>query len=522
MDKVIKITSQQGFSASWLNAEATPTTLNLCDFTIPRGLNIDMTRSHISFNSQVINNTNATPVNARWTFNADGATDFNVPTAVLIKNASIRNDRGQVESLRKVDTLACGLWGLTNSAETRKNDLNTFAKYVDGRGRGNYTSYQLDCVTDNTAPNGTDVNTRHVSSNIIRDIKIPLKDVFGVCGTEEYSTDIMGETRIHLETNFDRLSSEHIGGTELTSIMFDGSTAYGAMEGNDALAAAADFGAVLETSGSYGDWQYVMPFFEGQQVLLNFSVDGTAAAVQTRTIVSIKYQNNNTLPVATNTDFGKVFITLDQSIYTNPNASPGTAQAITAVTIAYDKANLVLQNVINRAELSLYTIPDSGSAPQSLTFPTYTTEEDNGIGLTSFNRQYMLEPESDAVLIACCDNNNILPVRDIESYRYAINQEEQTGNRDIETCKTGVLGSPLQFDRLQRCLDSQIAVGWRNAQLRFYKNDEILQADVYGKPISMICETLDEMPDSKMLNLNIECSAGLEKLVIYKHMYKTI
>ena len=474
-EKVIKISSQQGFSGTFGGAVVPPSSLNLVDFVIPSGLNVDLSRSYMSFNSQINNSTNDTPINARWTLATDGARNFNVPTAALIKNAHVRNNRGMVESVRNIDTLACGLWGLTNSAETRKNDLNTFSKYVDGRGVGNFTSVQLAAVTDNTDPAGTGVNTLQVSENVARDIKIPLSDIFGLGGAERYSSSIMGETRIHCETNFSLLDSEHIGGDEATSLMFDGTSMYGGMEGTTTLAAGAEFGATLETTGSYGDWQYVMPFFEGQQLLLNFDAGDAGAttpqAEQTRTIVSIKYQGDNTATPPTNTS--KVFITLDANIYTNPNGGGGAAQTVENILIKYDKANLTLQNVI--------------------------------------------EPEADAVLIACCDANNVLPTRSIDSYRYAINQEEQTGNRDIEVCSTTKLGSPLQYDRLQRCLDSQIGVGLRNAHLRFYQNDQadpLVQADVYS--------SLDTSAESKMLNLNIECTDPLKKLLIFKHMYKTI
>jgi len=524
MDKIIKITSQQGFSASWTNTETTPSSLNLIDFTIPSGLNVDLSRSYMSFNSQINNTTNDTPINARWVFNANAGNDFNVPTAALIRNISVRNDRGLVESVRKADTLACGLWGLTNSAETRKNDLNTFAKYVNGRGAGNYTSYQLDCVTDNTAPNGTDVNTLHTSGNVDRDIKVPLKDVLGIGSTEQYSTTIMGETRIHAELNFANLTSEQLGGDELTSIMFDGSTAYGAMEG-DIVADGATFGKELISTGGYGDWQYLNPFFVGQQVILKAIATPSAGGaglniLKTTTITSMKYQTNNTLSATANTNLGKVIITIADEVYDNDTS--GVEQTITGVTINYDGANLALQNVINRAELCLYTIPDDGNMPTSLTYPTYTTEEDNGNGILSFSRQYIMEPQADAVLVALCANNNILPNKPMDSYRYAINQTEQTGNRDIDMCNATQLGSPLQFERLQRCLDSQIAVGFRNAHLRFYKNSVVTQDDVYSGPISMICETLPVTSDSKMLNLNIEAAGGVDKMVIYKHMYKTI
>ena len=313
--------------------------------------------------------------------------------------------------------------------------------------------------------------------------------------------------------------------------MFDGSTKFGAMVGKNNIADGASYGTDMVSLGAYGDWQYVCPFFQGQQVELSYDVVPSAGGVAvpttlTSTIVSIKYQTNNTL-LATgatpNTNFSKVIITLANDVYSNAS---GADQNVVNLLVKYDKTALDLQNVINRAELCLYTIPDDGDMPNSLTFPTYSTEEDNGNGLTSLSRQYMIEPEADAVLIACCNNNTVLPNRSLSSYRYAIDQDEQTGNRDIDVCSDTKLGSPLQYDRLQRCLDSQIAVGFRNAQIRFYKNDETSQDNVYGSPISMICETLDETQDSKMLNLNIETAvgggAGVQKMVIYKHMYKTI
>ena len=55
----------------------------LIDFVIPSGLNVDLSRSYMSFNSQINNTTNDTPINARWTFASDGARNFNVPTAAL-------------------------------------------------------------------------------------------------------------------------------------------------------------------------------------------------------------------------------------------------------------------------------------------------------------------------------------------------------------------------------------------------------------------------------------------------------
>ena len=38
----------------------------------------------------------------------------------------------------------------------------------------------------------------------------------------------------------------------------------------------------------------------------------------------------------------------------------------------------------------------------------------------------------------------------------------------------------------------------------------------------MICETLEETEEPKKINLNIECAAALQQIIIYKNMEKSI
>lgn len=510
-DKVIRITSQQGFSASWKN-DAKPSGLNLLDFTIPRGMNISMKDSYIAINAQIDNNSGF-PVNASFYLDVDNNEKYNVPTAALIKNCSISNDRGQVESIRRADTLACGLFGLVDEAEERQSNLNTFAQYEGGRGVKNNTSFMLDCVTNNTAPDGTTVNAEHTSRNISRDIKIPLSQLFGVCNSEAYSTDIWGETRIHCETNFVKgagagLKSRQLGGAEDTSNMFDGATKFGAMSAQIAIADGAS-NTPLMSSGTYGDWENIMPFYVGQEIQMNADAGATPLSVVAE-ITSIKYQGNNTATPPTNQ--GRVFITTDPVLYTNTSGDGSTVN-LDNILIKSKIDTAVLTNVVNRAELVL-TVTNSEPA-EEITFNTFTTEEDNGNALTSFNRTYLCEPSSNAFLLASVQNGEILPNRTCESYRYAVDNEEMTGNRDVE------FNSPLQYDRLQRCLDRQIGLGLKSAQQAFYKNSEV-QADAMEVPVVMICETLHQTEGNKNLNLQIECAAGLEQIILYKNMEKTL
>ena len=225
-DKIIKINSVQGFAESW-GPNASPTTLDLVDFVIPRGLTVDLSKSYVAFNVETFQN-QANVCNVDLFVDVEQDESYNTPSAALFRNASIACDKGQIENIRRLDTLSCGLWAMSNDAETQKGDLNMFGAFTDERGEGNKTSMLLDCVVDNTNPDGT--SDGRVSRQISRDIKVPIKDMFGIGMAEDWSTDIFGETRIHCETNFKKLQTRKLGGNEDTLNSFDGTTPWGACE----------------------------------------------------------------------------------------------------------------------------------------------------------------------------------------------------------------------------------------------------------------------------------------------------
>ena len=532
MDEVIRITSNQGFSASWVaktgvaaTPVTTPKTLNLCDFVIPRGLNVDLTKSYIAFNGQINSDDGNAKTNAQFDL-ATGAVasplvsnQINVPVAALVRNCNLQNNRGMVESVRRVDTLNCGLFGLLENAEGRKNNLNTFANYQGGRGVGNRTSYLLNPVTNNTSNDGSTTNAQHTSVELARDLKIPLAEIFGVGNSTSYSTDVFGETRIHLETNFQNLSARVLGGNEATDLGFDETSSWGSMVAQNAIADGADATA-LETTLPYDDFQYTMPFFVGQHVVANATQSaGTAFGTDVDCEISaIQFQTDNTTTPPTG--LTKCFITLARTdgtpFYTN-DAGGGNPSNLTGITLkAY--TGQALTCVINRAELVLQVT--EAPSDKSITFDTWTTEEDQGNGQTNFHRAYHLEGDCTMWMVGLCESNQILPAKDITSYRFAINNEEETGNRDIVMAQAATQGSALQYDRLIRALDHQSGMGFRNSQLKFYHADGT-QAAAYNKAVSMIAETAPATADSKILNLNI-VSGGLEDIRIFKSVQRTI
>lgn len=523
-DKIIRITSQQGFADQWICGANTtvPRNLNLCDFTIPRGYVIDMSQSYIAFNTEIVDELGEV-VNASLALKTNGDELYNVPNAALVRNCAIScSQAGQLESIRRNDTLACGIWGLSHTAEEKKGDMNALTAFNGSAGNGVYTSFNLDRVSNNVSPDGgttlLGLNGNPVTStNISRDVKIPMKDIFGVGVVQDWDTSKWGETRIHLETNFDKLIAKQWGGTESTTFGFNETDFQGAIVApGAAIAGAASAPLLIELDHPYGEWEYTCPFYVGQSVQISGTASaGASPADVDAKIVNIQFQLDNSSNPITG-DQNKVYITLNQTYYTNPTANP------TTLTDVVMKAKLVenLLVTVNRAELVLFT-KEGGNTSNAYEYTTYSTEEDNGNAIVNFNRGYMLEPEAENVFIAMCNDSQILPNRDVESYRFALDNDEQTGNRDIPIAHGAVLGSSLQLERLTRCLDKSAQIPFRNAQLQFQKQTASQEAG-YDTPISMICETVEVSQKSKMLNLNINCAAGLAQILIYKQLPKKI
>ena len=585
-DKIIRINSVQGFAATW---QATrPTTLDLLDFTIPRGMTVDLSKSYIAVNCEIIHNQGDNVMNQRFYVDVEDNFQFNVPSSTLIRNASITCDRGQIENIRRNDSLACALWAMSNDAETCKGDLNMLGTFEDERGINNHTSYLLDCVVNNTNPDGTSDGRR--SRQIARDIKIPIKDIFGIGQAEDWSTDIFGETRIHLETNIGKkLSPAKVGGDEDTSLSFDGSTFWGAC---NAISAAPAGTAVSELTLTVNyidlDENLTCPFYVGEPVVLGggHAPDGGGAGseigagnIKTSTILAggtgntvgdtgaltggtgtgatytvttvttgavtaytvdvqgLGYvigdvltmsQGGADATITVNTvsteSFG-VITQIEKVIGTEKNlkltfAAPiytvgaGAAEDLSSLTIKAQNSQ-VQTVVVNRAELVLYTV-DEPNPSESFRYMTYLTEQDNGNARPELHRQYIVEPECQNLLVASIENNVILPSHPYTSYRMSIDNEDITGNRSV------AVDTPLQYDRLNRCLNENSNIDWKNAQMKYYNSDGT-QTAAMNSPITMICETMPLTNENKKVGIEIDATgATVEQLILYKQIQKTI
>ena len=528
-DKVIRIGSQQGFAAQWdgraIAAGGTvPSTLNLVDFEIPSGMIIDMTKSYVAFNTEITPAAGANagggtftvedPINAVLKIDGMGSIGeaYQAPNSALIRNARISCDRGQIESIRRVDTLKSALFNAEHDAEERKDDMNAFTAPKSVRGLGNQTSYFLDCVSRNTDDVGTKV-TGAVSRQLARDVKVPLKSVFGIAeGADAWdtSTSKFGTTRIHMETNWKKVKVDQLGGSENTSLSFDGAAMWGQGEPQPGIPVQAAAGATnsIILTYEYTDYQQTLPFYVGERILVSATATGNGGA--SAPAVADLPAVIDTIQFIPGTN--KVTIKTAANWFTNPGA---VVQDLSAILIKAD--NTYHSNItVNRAELVLFTRP-SMKTPDEYQYITYSTEEDNGNALTSFARGYTMEGEAEHMMVCLAPRNEILPSTIYQSYRYAVNNEDQTGNRSI------FVDSPLQYDRLTRALDNQYT-DWRNAQLKFARITPVapIQANMFDKRNSTIIETLPLSARPKYVDIQIESAAGVQDIRIYKQMVKSI
>jgi hypothetical protein len=578
-DKIIKINSVQGFAETWVES-ASPSTLGLVDFVIPRGITADLSKSYIAYNVQTTSDQPDKVHNVDLFLDVQGGDPFNTPNSALMRNASISCDKGQIENIRRLDSLSCGLWSMSNDAESQKGDMNALATYEDERGLGNRTSFLLDCVVQNVNPDGFNDGRKY--RQISRDIKIPLKDMFGIGMAEDWSTDVFGETRIHCETNFNKLETYKLGGQEDTKLSFDFTNTWGACEDITLAADATVDDITLKVDYINLDVDLVCPFFVGQSVVFSGESTTGEIAQATLAVAGAGYAVGNTGTLTGGGGTGATYevtavggtgdittfnITAGGSGYVLTNVltfggngtTPATCQ-VTGLTTATVTGNAIIDEietvnnagkeqvkisfataihtngavastlstvtikaentqtnsiVVNRAELVLFTVNEPNPS-ESFQYVTYLTEQDNGNSLVNLHRQYIVEPECQNLFVAHILNNAILPAAPYTSYRISVDNEDITGNRSV------VVDSPLQYDRLNRCLNLNSTVEWRNAQMRFYQSD-LSQADAYSKYISMICETMPITPENKKVGLEINADGQtVQQLILYKQIVKSI
>jgi len=531
MEQILKIQSEQGFSET-----AKPTAFinsKLIDLVIPGNTgSYDLSKTYVNLNMELVNAPNASqPASATATdtalynneiiYNGDlggGNPSTIVPCSAIVRNADMFSaNKGMVESIRRVNTLRQILWNLENDKAEQHDGLDKFGTFQGRRGLNNKTSSLNQIIGSNV--NNAGVASTKKAHALSRDFRIPLSDLFGV-GNAMWNSDVFGDTRIHLEIEPNLLGIAQLGGNEFTStfdptgvnLPFGKGLDYDAGSGLGNLPAGATLGkadAPIVLAIPYFDPQLDCPFYVGQAVKCSATGATTGGSGDVFSVIdSITFfgATNGTNPP--NGD-QRCRIVLRDTILTGA----GGGEAVTLVRIeALISATADDQIRINRAEIVLSQMPGV-DAPTGIDYRTYSTEETQGNSLTSYNKQVIVEPNCQNLIVAHCPSGKTQPSEAWTSYRLAINNKDVAGNRDIHYNKS------LHEDRILRFMNNR-GQNVSNLTLHQIGTSETQgannQVDYYP-----ILETMPLTQGDKLVNLELN-SAGAKDVIFYKELVRSI
>jgi hypothetical protein len=444
---------------------------NVIDVTIPGGAVYNLRDSYLQIYAE-ISSTDAAIGGVNGVYN--GILEFanqsaHFPNSALVKNCEVSSSaRGAIESIRRADILSQ-------------------AKHLVSRGRRtdqteNYLSANV--VSD---PNGNVFQTPFVqkrqsgttlSSYQEAPIPIRLGDLMESCETLMYDGRKLGDLRFRFELNAPgganpKIVAAAAGGLTAGQPLYPGWSSLNDIPENQATITSLtlDVGAgAAQTRGAREDLGGC-PWYVGQRVNVTATGagNGPPANINTNTIIT-------GIAVA---DTGVLTFTLAASIGTTGagatyedvefNAIPGPD----TISATFNRVELVAKRIGN---------PPPMSMPIEWAWRTYETTEDTGPqGVQNFNRQYVMSPESDAVMITFPDAQaDVFSINtDINAYRLAINQVETT-DRDVVVGPTALDVSPLALDRLSDLYD-KMGLSISNLTLNGGVSDQKDYSEVYNQ-----------------------------------------
>lgn len=430
---------------------------NVIDVVIPGGAVYNLRDSYLQIYAEATTAADTAPVAGRsgvyQTMLQFSTGTAHFPNASLIKNCEVSTSmRGSVEAIRRADILAQ-------------------AKALVSRGRRTVSTDDFLLANNLVDPNGNIrhspfVQTRQLGTNYssYQEVPIPIRlgDLMESCDSMIYDGRKMGDLRFRFELNApggnnpkivavqrgssaDTNDDRYAGWRQLLDVPDPGAGGLASL--TTATIGAGVGGAnpnarVIPSMGS-------CPWYVGQRVLLNATGrdDGGGAPGDINKEVIIS-------GIALS-DAGIMTLTFNESVLPAPLVNQQGYEDF--VIAAIPAPTGALSATFNRVELVAKRLgnPPPTSMPIQWAWRTYHTIEDVGpTGIRPFNRQYVMEPDSDAVLITFPDgNDDLFSINtDITSYRLAINQV-QTTDRDVVVGPTYADVSPLSLDRLSDLFD---------------------------------------------------------------------
>ena len=494
MNKIVKTTSIQSgpFTA----------TQNLVDFNIPGGRQYDLRNAYVNLTG-LMTQTDASASATKPVYNWQSlwlANDMATPTSLKFDNSSlVRNARftssskGLLEDIRRVDVLRQQLKTYTKSEDEYRSTLYKALSQVEAQ---------------NNLRLASNIEFKSLGTQMSRlnnvNVQIPLSDIFELGKTDNLPCNSLGNCRIHLELNLDRLGLTQNQGAGTRNNQF-GNIEYTTFEDS---VAATDITSV-ETKVAFLDMAN-SPFWVGQQ--LSFSGTGAGTGPPADMVTEVAVVTNIVRSTATN----KLTLTLDRTVFT---AGAGEYQTgITAdgvnfasIDLTWTDAQLVIEEKATIEPMD------------ELQYMTYTNEEDNGTGLTAFSRQYGVEQECFNLMVCLPDVTTGLTCTNpggtqYSDYRLRLDNKDLT-NRQVD------YKDPLYYDRIAMFMLNQ------NLPLKSLTESHIAYLSGYASrftaaqavPSIFIGNPLPITPQRKLVQININgTGVGVNEIQLFKSVIRNM
>ena len=497
MDKYVKYQSQQGGSFS--------ANQNLIDFHIPGGSGTyDLKDSFVQIMCDIQETESAGAAgsdtggvyNTMLNWNSTDAMKLHFQNVAVVRNASLScSASGRIENLRRCDVLRQNL--STYVKDQREEACESYLQINQTVRPINAQQYGINQQFNKTGVDKS-VNLNQVP------IAISLADVFEFCEVREYDTDRAGNTHVHFECNFDKLVP--VENMLDADVLPAGVKSFKTVDGTGTVPNVITIGAAAVATVFKSLDQ--SPYYVGQRLEIKATPVGAAGAIPAdtyRVVSEIGYANDGSLTLKFVSDWASALAAGES--YTGGAVSIVPAATLTA---SFTRAEIVMKRV------------DMPEGQDQIEYNTYSTEETSGNTATSFRNLYTVEGDAENLLIMFPNGpDDLLSSQNTnDSWRLSLNNIDLT-DRDV------LEATPLAYDRLSMTLRN---MGYRLSNLtenagqsgnNAPSDTDNAWANVYSKTefdTDLIANPLFQTAGTKLLQVQINSSGGVKKLILYKQL----
>ena len=483
--RVIKIDSNQG-------SFDTTQGKSVCDIDLPANLgNVDLSRSYILITTQPSltegNFVAGSVSNPFLSYALEAGQQLHISdTASLVRNANFSSRKGRIEDIRHVDILK-------NTLSVYKQDL---AQVQSGQNK--MATLELSKNSPSHQNNEISKVEDIISKQIDHDIHIPLSNIWNSCKSEGFDTGMgsHGNSRLHLEFNFDKLSGARNAGVTATSfIEGTGTHVRGFVSFTNSTAAAVDV-TELTSTGLYKNKDNV-PFYVGQCVNINAVNDTGAAADKQNRITKVE-----------NIATGAVKLSFAAPVSA---AQVAAGKVLSAILITDLPLAGVTANSVSIKKIQLVAVLSDESPPAKLNYTTFDSEEDTYPATISATRMYNVPPAVKNVYVMFFGDSGSTKMRSENSK--LLNYRVSLDNKDL-TPRPIVIGSAMHKDLINNVFtNNQDSVkSLRESQLLdggiLSPDAAGLVASLKGQHCRMIAIPIPFKPTQTHLQLELNAVAG--------------